>query len=157
MSEQTTFTLNDKRLKDLIRTFKGKSAVAQVGILGDKNARMGEMTTNAEIGAAHEFGTSKLPMRSFLRMPLSLHLKSYLEKNGAFDRSTLETVIKGGSVVPWLEKVAITAEEVIQDAFNTGGWGNWKPSNMEYKKNKQTLIETQQLRNSISSRVDEVP
>ena len=44
-------------------------------------------------------------------------------------------------------------ESIVQDAFSTGGFGKWKPSRMENKQTKQTLVETQQLRNSITSDV----
>lgn len=114
-----------------------------------------QMLNNAEIGAFHEFGTSKLPVRSFLRFPITTQLGKYLIKTKAFDKGALKKILAEGNMVTWLKKVGLVAETVIADAFDSGGFGQWKPSNMSDKKNHQTLIETQQLRNSITSRVVE--
>lgn len=110
---------------------------------------------NAEIGTFHEFGTDKLPVRSFLRMPITTQLGKYLKKTKAFDKAALKKILAEGDMVVWLRKVGLIAETVIAEAFDTGGFGQWKPSNMSRKKVQQTLVETQQLRNSISSEVIE--
>lgn len=110
---------------------------------------------NAEIGAFHEFGTDKLPVRSFLRFPITAYMGKYLNKSKAFDMAAFKKVLAEGSMVTWLKKVGLVAEVVVSDAFDSGGFGQWRPSNMGPKKNKQTLIETQQLRNSITSEVVE--
>lgn len=109
--------------------------------------------TNAEIGAIHELGLG-VPIRSFLRAPLVSHLKKYLEEAGAFDKEALEEVAKSGKLIPFMQKIGLVAESVVQDAFNTGGFGEWKPSNMKNKKVQQTLVESQQLRESITSKVE---
>jgi hypothetical protein len=46
-----------------------------------------------------------------------------------------------------------TAEKIIQDGFTSCGFGKWKPSDMTHKKVAMTLVETQQLMESISSEV----
>lgn len=150
-----TIEINNKNLDKLIKLLKNNPPTVRVGIIGGtKNTRSeAEGQTNAEVGASHEFGTDKLPRRSFLRMPLTEKLNSYLEKSNAFDEKVMNDVIKDGSILGWMKKVAITAESVIQEAFNTGGFGKWKPSNMNLKETKQTLVETQQLRNNITSEV----
>ena len=149
-----TVELNDKKLKDLIKALKGKVPKARVGILGGaKNSRKDDTQTNAEIGAKHEFGDDQVPQRSFLRVPLSDNLQKYLEKNGAFNKDVFEKVLKEKSIYEWVKKLAITAEQIIAEGFASGGYGKWKPSNMEHKKVHQTLVETQQLRNSITSDV----
>jgi hypothetical protein len=157
-----TIRINTKGLDQLIRALGKRAPVARVGVLGAKASRatppqggLGGTKSNAEIGAAHEFGTSKLPIRSFLRMPISEKLESYLESSGAFGKETLNEVMRSGSIVPWLTKVGIVAESIVADAFSSGGFGKWQPSNMKYKKNAQTLVETQQLRNSITSDIKE--
>lgn len=151
-------------LDKIIKALGVKAPKARVGILGDDSIRgAGEGNTqkkqsgptNAEIGAAHEYGTSELPQRSFLRVPISEHLAKRLEQAGLTDKDTLKQVIAQGSLLPWLKKVAIEAEGIVAEAFDTGGFGKWKPSNMDNKKNHQTLVETQQLRNSITSEVKE--
>lgn len=146
-------TLDIKNLEQLLKALKGKIPIARVGILGDKNPRTGGGAGNATIGAAHEFGTSTLPERSFLRVPISDQLSKRLESSGAFDKDVLAEVIKLGNITPWLKKVAVLAEGIVADAFDSGGFGKWPPSDMRRKQNQQTLIETQQLRNSITSEV----
>jgi hypothetical protein len=139
-------------LRKLIAAIKDPPKV-RVGIFGDENARKGVEVTNAEIGAKHEYGQDGMPVRSFLRMPLTEKLQPYLDKSKAFTPEAMKKVNEDASIAPWLEKVGVVAEQVVAAAFNTGGFGKWKPSNMEKKKVKQTLIETQQLRNSIVSKV----
>lgn len=173
----------DTRLLDgLAAAIKSSKAYGRIGILGEKSLRSGhgtelkgagtkklvanspgaklksgdfENVTNASIGAAHEFGTSKLPQRSFLRVPIADKLPKEMVDAGLLERNTVMEVIKTKTVVPWLKKVMILCEGIVADAFDSGGFGKWKPSNMNNKKNKQTLVETQQLRNSITSDVKE--
>jgi phage gpG-like protein len=147
----------------------------RVGILGSKTIRNGQepqgkgqsvnagrnrpkgkfdASTNAAIGAIHEFGVpGKMPQRSFLRMPITEQLQKELESHGAFGPEELKKVVKEGSTVPWLHRIAVVAEKIVGDAFATGGFGKWRPSDMKYKTVHQTLVETQQLRNSITSEV----
>lgn len=144
--------INDKALKKLIKAFKGAIPQIRVGIMAGKAGRK-DGSSNAAIGAKHEYGGDGMPIRSFLRMPLSEHLNQKLEASGAFKEVTLREVIRLGSILPWCQKLAITAEGVVQEAFATGGFGKWKPSDMRFKKNHQTLVESQQLRDSITSEV----
>lgn len=148
-----TVELNTKGLDQIIKALKGKLPHVEVGVLGKNTKRSGSEVSNAKIAAFHEYGTKSLPIRSFLRIPIAENLQKYLEKSGAFDKETLRKVISQGSVVEWLKKVGMVAETIVADAFATGGFGKWKPSDMRRKKVHQTLVETQQLRNSISSRV----
>lgn len=151
----TDVTLNLSGLDSLAKALKAKPPTIRVGILGNGNERTGGGQTNAEIGAAHEFGTSRLPQRSFLRIPISDHLESRMEASGALSQGALDQAVATGSMVPWAKKVAVLAEGIVSDAFDSGGFGKWLPSNMAHKKNKQTLVETTQLRNSITSEVVE--
>lgn len=150
-----TIEYKDKGLKNLIRMLKKNKASVRVGILGGHNARKEQGTTNASIGVKHEFGREGMPMRSFLRMPLNLKLQKYLNKTGFYDASKIAEMVNKMTFVPWLDKIGVVCEAVIQDAFASGGFGQWKPSDMRYKQNHQTLVETQQLRNSITHEVKE--
>lgn len=143
--------LDTKGLDKLIKALKN-APVGRIGVLGKNDNRRGS-ESNASIGAKHEFGSGSLPVRSFLRMPLTDYLPKYLEESGAFDKKALASVVEQGSLKPWVEKIMIVAEEVVLDAFDTGGFGTWQPSIMEHKVNQQTLIETGQLRDSITSEV----
>lgn len=177
MSDESGAVLNVTGLQKFAAALKDGDSIGRIGILGGKASALhaddvgkGEkikkrnlkkatpeekahLPTNVEIGVAHEFGTDKLPMRSFLRMPLIEKLNKELEKTGMFSKQELAEVVQTRTVKPWLKKVMIVAEAVVMDAFATGGFGNWKPSNMKRKKNHQTLVESQQLRNSITTEV----
>lgn len=151
----TDVTLKIDGLKKFLKAIKDKPPIARVGILGNSAARSneGDGPNNATIGAYHEFGTSSLPVRSFLRVPISENMQKELDDSGAFTPQAFSDVMKTKSLRPWVEKLAIIAEGIVADAFDTGGNGKWQPSHMQYKKVKQTLVETQQLRNSITSEV----
>lgn len=147
-------------LDKLARVFK-KVPVVNVGILGD-GARAATGTngkaalSNSQIGAFHEFGTVKTPMRSFLRIPLIDNLDKRLEQDGVINKKAIEQAIKVGTLLPIMQQVGVIAEGIVLDAFDTGGFGKWAPlsgTTMAHKKNQQILVETQQLRNSITNEV----
>ena len=154
-------TLDTKLLEALVRTLNATPREVRVGILGNTNARKGGAGSNAEIGAKHEFGEVvelnghqyKLPVRSFLRMPLTLKLHEYMAKNPRFTEDGLKQVLHDENLDMWFQQLGIMAEAIVLEAFQTRGFGQWKPSNMKFKTVKQTLVETQQLRNSITSEV----
>jgi phage gpG-like protein len=153
MSDGTTLDMTG--LEKLIKALKQKARV-RVGILGDSAPREGSGgASNADIGAAHEFGTSTLPQRSFLRMPITMLLDKRLKDSNILSVDNLRKVLKTGSMVDILKQVGIVAEGIVADAFDTGGFGKWVPSDMTRKTNHQTLVETTQLRNSITSEVKE--
>jgi hypothetical protein len=149
---------DDRRLNQLKQLLLSNTYRVKVGILGEKNQRAqgkGDEpgTTNAEIGVKHEFGMEGLPVRSFLRMPLKTHLAGNLYKAG-FNADTVRKIIDEKSLVSLFKKIGLVAERTVDDAFKTRGFGRWKPSNMAEKKVHQTLIETSQLRRSITSKVE---
>lgn len=174
MSEDA-FKLDTKNLDGILKALKGNMSQARVGILGGKALRSGqkqeagksvnaarkapkskpEVMNNAAIGAMHEFGTGSMPQRSFLRVPISENLQKYLESSGAFTKDAMKEVIKEASLRPWLERAAKVAEKVVSDAFATGGFGKWpKWKTKGYTNNTgDILVDTQQLRNSITSEV----
>lgn len=147
-----TIEYKDLGLSALVKAFSGRVPTARVGILGSSTNRDGKLN-NATVGSFHEFGTSTLPVRSFLRVPILEHFRRYLLKSHAFTPEKLKQIVQSKSARPWVEMIGVIAETVVMDAFNTGGFGRWKPSNMSFKKNHQTLVETQQLRDAITSDV----
>jgi hypothetical protein len=158
--EDSDTTLNVEGLDKLLKALKSDMPTARVGILGEKNTRSskgGSAPTNAEIGAAHEFGAPArgLPQRSFLRVPLSENLQKKMESSGALDQDVMKAVLKQGTVIPWLKKIAVLAEGIVSEAFDTGGFGKWpKWKSPNYSNNaNQLLVDTAQLRNSITSEV----
>lgn len=173
MSE--TVTLNTKGLDRLLKSLKSRPPQARVGVLGGKTVRQSagdtrnrslfkgyrgyRTPTNAEIGAAHEYGVPSkgIPQRSFLRIPISENLQKYAEESGAFDKEVFADVIQSGSMLPWMKKLAVMAESIVSDAFATGGFGKWpKWKDPNYTNNAgQLLVDTKQLRESITSEVRE--
>jgi phage gpG-like protein len=152
--EDTSFNLTG--LDNVLKSIKVSKKNVRVGILGDKNARTeaeGGSLTNAEVGATHEFGTSTLPVRSFLMMPITGYLKNEIANSDIMGPENIRYLVKNSDPEKILEQIGYVAEGLVLKAFETGGFGRWKESNMKYKEVKQTLVETQQLRNSITSEV----
>lgn len=139
-------SLLDKLIKSMSSNPHGK-----IGVLQDSARTPVGESNNASIGAKHELGVENMPQRSWLRMPIINYLERYLKKAGALKPEVLREIIKSGSLKPWMSKIMISAEAVVAEGFDSGGFGLWKPSNMKLKKNHQTLVETQQLRNSVTS------
>ncbi len=131
-----------------------KIPTVKIGILG-ASGRSDSSETNADIGAKHEFGMDGMPQRSFLRMPLTTQLEKQIEKSGLFNEDAIKEMIRTGSAVSLMKKVAICAEAVVQEAFATGGYSQWPAHAPGYtNETGEILINTTQLRNSISSVVE---
>lgn len=147
-------------LDKLAQALKKKPPVARVGILGAKTNRAkekGAESTNAEIGAAHEYGSLArgIPQRSFLRMPIGDRLQGEMERSGLLTEGETKKVLQQGTLVPWLRQVAALAEGIVKDAFNTKGFGKWPGWRIPGYTNRtgQVLVDTTQLRDSITSEV----
>lgn len=134
----------------------GDSYVTRVGILGGKAARTGaDPMNNAEIGVEHEFGSeaAHIPPRSFLRMPLEEKRRELMK---SFSKSSTKSAIETGNYKKVFENLGVDAEAIVQEAFATGGFGHWpalKDSTIKKKKSSAILIDTKQLRDSITSDV----
>jgi phage gpG-like protein len=127
-----------------------KDSRVQVGIFSS-SARIDSDLTNGDIGAVHEFGSMSqhIPQRSFLRMPLTTRLKDNVSSNWG------EIILRQGFNSA-LRKLGVMGENTVQKAFATGGFGIWpklKPATIARKRSSAILIDTAQLRRSISSRV----
>ena len=150
---KNVINLNLKGLEKIQKELKDKSSV-KVGILGSKNSR-NDNNTNALIGLVHEFGSASknIPQRSFLVMPLSEKMPKKIKKIGKDVISGLtKSNFKG-----FLKKLGVVAEAVIQDAFDTGGFGKWQglsAKTIQRKGFDKVLVETTQLRKSITSEVE---
>jgi phage gpG-like protein len=157
MSDEA-YQMNITGLEKIIKAFKGRQPYIRIGILGSKNYRSKSIgQSNASIGALHEFGSEKMPMRSFLRVPLSENLNKRIESSGALDKDVLADVVKQGTIVPWLKKIAVLAEGIVAEAFETGGFSKWPPWKTPGYKNEggRILVDTGQLRDSITSDIKE--
>lgn len=157
MSESKIVRLDFGNLEKFAKAINAKMEV-RVGIFGNKNARKDETgdnkgQTNAEIGFQHEFGTNKIPKRSFLRSPIFQHSEDILKmvvKSGALKK------LGTGKPVEFFTDLGIACESIVIEAFNSAGWGEWpanSPATIKRKKGSQPLIDTGQLRRSIASEV----
>ena len=163
-------------LKALARSIKAsKNYRVRVGLFPDKATRDPESKeealfratmrqhgetpegsiSNPALGAIHEFGSKlrNIPARSWLRMPIILYLRPAVEGRGrAFWKSAIST--KG--LREALKKLGIVAENVIQNAFETGGFGQWKslkPATIRAKGSTSILIDSAQFRKAVASKV----
>ena len=130
--------------------------VVKVGILGDKNKRddSGEVT-NAEIGLVHELGSKSrnIPARSFLQMPLHQRQQEIVAET----KAGAESKIKKGDTLAVLKTLGVACENAVQDAFGTQGFDTWepdKPETIARKGSAAPLIDSAQLRKSITSKVE---
>lgn len=147
--------------------------VTRVGILGDRS-RLKQMEgesktafskrlkihsggsgdvsqTNASIGLAHEKGVASrnLPRRSWLEVPLQDHLPEHFAKIGA---EMMKKIVEENREQDY-EELGIVAEQIIQQGFETGGYGKWPDIKEETKTRKGSsaiLIDSGQLRKSIT-------
>lgn len=151
MDDDKAYDLEMQPLDRLIRILSEKLPEARVGVLATGRP---DGSNNADVGAAHEFGTSTVPQRSFLRMPIMEKFSAELEKSGAFNEDVLKEVIKSGNVRLWIQNIAKLGESIVLDALATGGFGKWTPWKPGYSNQTgQLLIDTAQLRNAITSDV----
>jgi phage gpG-like protein len=156
MPADIKITQDFKLLNKLNKNLKDKY-VAKIGILGKKSGRA-DKNTNALIGAVHEFGsvTKNIPRRSFLNDPLQTKSK---EINATIAKSASSDLLQNNGVELIFRKAATKAEQIVQMAFATGGFGKWKPLKKETTRRKGSssiLIDSGQLRKSISSTVEKV-
>ena len=163
-------SLNKKNLQELIKELaKTEKARVKVGVLAGKVSRDddGEFN-NADIGAVHELGSksSGIPQRSFLRMPAEKKLPAELKKR---EKKIFKLITEQG-VEQGLKTIGVLAENVVDTAFETSGYGSWAPNTpatirektkhiknpakrqTAVEKNKP-LIHTGKLRRSVTSLV----
>lgn len=160
MDEHPNVKAEFKKLLNCVKILKKGMPSVKVGILGDNVARKDGELNNAEIGFVNEFGKMtgypKIPARSFIRMPLNTRFREKLRTKKSLTGDELEKAIVEGKTEEFARKVGLVAEEVIQEAFSTNGFGQWKPNaelTVQLKGSSSPLIDTGQLRRSISSKV----
>lgn len=135
---------------------KNGKARVHVGILGVSAERVsGDTLNNPSLGAVHEFGSIErnIPSRSFLRMPVIQELPAALQ---ATTKDQWHKVIVKKGLLGALGLLGSYALDVIQLAFDTSGFGSWsplKPRTIRRKGSSAILIDTAQMRQSITAEV----
>lgn len=153
---QVNVQLNTQELDSLLGNLKTK-LVAKIGIFSEDNNRDTGQLSNAQIGAAHEFGviSKGIPRRSFLRDPIELKRKILVRK---IQKIIAKNIEREGGMEKIFELIGIEGEAIVQEAFETGGYGTWaslKDETMKKKKSSSILIDTAQLRKAVISKVEE--
>jgi phage gpG-like protein len=136
-----------------------KKYYTKLGILSGKITRNNEeqnSINNAELGLIHEFGSRKrnIPARSFLRFPIEFKAKE-LTKFIA-NKEDIEKIIVKQGLKQVYKLLGVKGEAIIQEAFETKGFGTWldnSPETIKQKGSDKPLIDTSQLRRSITSKV----
>lgn len=160
---QAKFTNINKILSQIDSSYS-----VNVGIMGSKASenhkgkkKKKTKITNGELGAIHEFGSISrgIPARSFLRYPIQFHFPMWLKKNS---KNFVKFLLQG-RYLQWFEIMGGAAENIVQNAFDTSGFGMWKPlkpSTLKSRKKSKIegesalpLIDTGELRRSITSEV----
>lgn len=129
---------------------------AKIGVLASGKANEvhnGTTATNAEIGVWNEFGTDKIPPRSWLRMPIEFKMP---EIKKFIASKPMQKLILAGRIQDALALLAVKGEQIIQDAFASAGFGKWTPnapSTIAKKGSSSPLIDKGQFRAAVTSEV----
>jgi len=152
-STQINFKIDG--LERIRKNLEQTKLVAKLGIFGDKGKRDEDTkAANADIGAFLEFGTKKMPRRSFLLDPLTIKGKELTKKT---EQIIDRYIDEENGIEKILELVGIYGESIVQEAFETGGFGAWEPikeATANRKGSSQILIDSSQLRRSVISKVE---
>lgn len=142
-------------LDELHKFLKKTGIKVNVGIL-EKESSRGEDADNAYIGAIHEFGhfESNIRANSFLRVPLSEEFPERLKDAKLFTDTQLRRFLEKGNTAEELgNRLGAMAVSTVVEAFTSNGFGKWSTKQGPNKKTGQILVETGQLRDSISYEV----
>lgn len=154
---------NDKTLKNveayLANLNRAKKLSVRVGLPVEKAsaAIYDNGMTVSRLGAIHEFGSpeNSIPQRSFLRATLVKKEKEMKEFIAGQYKKILE---KGLDAKKAASQIGVTFSNFVQDAFSTGGFGEWeknKAATIRKKKSNMPLVDGGTLRKSITFVVDE--
>ena len=151
--KQSKLNINLDGLEEIKREATGYRA--RVGILGGHAARTENGINNAELGVIQMFGsmTKNIPPRDFLLFPLEHKKRELIRSLGT---GSMKNAFQRGDYERMFELLGVKAEEIIQQAFETGGFGRWpanKPSTIASKGSSAPLIDTGQLRRALTSDV----
>jgi hypothetical protein len=121
-----------------------------VGLLGDDLGPDAPYRSALEVGVIHEFGLGRCPERSFIRLPFKVKRD---EMSKAIDNG-FKAVSSGTTQTERaLGLIGARANNYVIDAFETEGWGKWKPLHpytIKMKGSSAILIDTGTLRRSVT-------
>lgn len=124
------FKFDDSELKKLIKSLH-ENYTLRVGVIGSKGKGShgkGQNLSNADVGTFHEFGTEKMPRRSFLEDSLKFKLKDFnTEKFRALRKLMFKWFFDKKAPQNFLNVLGAKCLEYIEEGFATNGFGMWKP------------------------------
>ena len=121
-----------------------------IGVLGSAAAAPHGATTLYDVAAANEFGTSRIDERSFLRATLDINRAKVV----AFCKKQAALVVRGDITNDVaLEKIGLFVQGLIQERIATGIPPKNADSTIRAKGSNKPLIDSGQLRGSISYEV----
>jgi phage gpG-like protein len=115
----------------------------RIGIIGSKATNQHDSESglsNALLGTYHEFGgeskngKEQPPQRSFLSMPLKEHLKFDEPQMKELKKVMWKQFFVKKSPDKFWQTLMTKALEVVEEAFDTEGWGQWKSLTDETRK-----------------------
>jgi len=147
----------NKHIIDLSKELAiAKKASVVVGLLGDDLGPDAPYRSALEVGVTHEFGLGRCPIRSFIRLPFKVKADEMSKaiENGFKAVSSGTTTTERA-----LGLIGARANNYVIEAFETEGWGKWKPLHpytIMMKGSSAILIDTGTLRRSVTWEVRDV-
>lgn len=152
-----TLTITDQNhIPELIaRLAILNAAHVLVGILGDspKNARHGEEggdATNAEIAAAHEFGTDHIDRRPFLAPAMDKGAKDIADLQADLIGRVLDGTMTPDQALGILGELGVV---LVKAEITRGPPPALKPATIKAKGSSRPLIDTAQMLNSVTYKI----
>jgi hypothetical protein len=141
----------DKRGNVLDVLMGGLEAEMTVGIHASEGATEHDGLTNAELGAIHEFGTSEIPQRSFIRVYIDEHeseIHTWLSE-------AADELLTGADPQQEADRIALRLESGVKERILSG----ISPELSEATKKRRgdsavPLIDTSQMLGSIRGKAE---
>lgn len=146
------FEDRDMGYEELKRRFKGGGGSVKVGILRGAGKHADSDITIAKIAAFHEFGTSRVPERSFLRSTMD----EKASEIASLTRKLNASIVDGKQdQAGALGVLGAFIANLFRKKINSGLKPPLKPATIRRKGSSKPLIDTGQLINSIDYEVEE--
>lgn len=149
-SNKTEIKFNTKKLDSLLTYLKSlDDYYVKVGIIGSKAKAQHKNTnlTNAELGAIHEFGKGYQPQRSFLEMPLKMKFNFNTNQNlKELKKKSFNLLFVKRKPREFFNALGQVAHDIIIGAFETNGYGAWKPWSKAYERRRISQVKGKRKR-----------
>lgn len=134
-----------------------RESIIKVGII-EKNGGAIHTDSNltvAQVGAIHEFGVpeNNIPKRSFIREPIINEQKKI---NGFIKMKFSQVAQNSMTATTALNQIGLFVSGINQKSFVKNNWTPNSPVTVQIKGSSKPLIDTGQLRQSISYSVEKI-